>query len=161
MINKITPHPKTGAAEFPETVRKPVQQEIARCCTYHTCLVKHGNTGLLTCVRERHASPAAASCLLTDRLCNGGHLYPSERQFASARPRAHSTVSCRPFGLLPAGSSRLPLASPLGSASVRPPVQPLLVLRYLHIKLSRGNRLWGPTDVKRALCVDSNAIGNH
>ena len=52
MINKITPHPKTGAAEFPETVRKPMQQEIARRCKYTVAAFAASNTDLLTCVRE-------------------------------------------------------------------------------------------------------------
>ncbi len=59
---------------------------------------KRGNTDLLTSVRERIA-PAPTSYLLTG-LPRNGWLSP-RRKIASAWSHAHSTVSCRPSGLLP------------------------------------------------------------
>ena len=120
--NKITPHPKAGAAEFPETVRKPVQQEIARRCTYHTRLVKRGNTGLLTCVRETWFScgrvlPSRRSSLqwrtfvsqqTTVRL---GAASRAQHRFVSALWPS----SCRFVPVAPRFASRFRLGSPPGS----------------------------------------------
>ena len=73
-------------------------REIARRCTYHTQRKSCGNTGLLTCVREQmllrpHPTFSQILSAMAD-ICPGD-------QIASAWPRAHSTVSCRHFCLLP------------------------------------------------------------
>ena len=96
---------------------------------------KRGNTDLLTCVRERIA-PAPTSYLLTG-LPRNGWLSP-RRKIASAWSHAHSTVSCRPSGLLPG----LPCSrSVAGSACIT-------VSQY---SVFRGSlSVWNPTGVKGA-----------
>ena len=91
-------------------------REIARRCTYHTQRKSCGNTGLLTCVREQmllRPHPTFSQVSLQWRTFRPGD------SIASAWPRAHSTVSCRPCGLLPCGPCRRTAGAACITVSIR------------------------------------------